>query len=108
MGPSTWEGPMSRAEGRDGSEEQDRDTRQEPGPIEEFVASLTPEERLLVRLKAELYEGSWDELVADLEARLHGRPYILKLATRIEDDLARIDRLRRSEVERRINLEDFC
>lgn len=99
---------MSRNRGRDGSGKRAPRVGRRGGPVEEFVTSLAPEERLLVRLKAELYEGSWEELVADLEARLQGRPYILKLATRIEDDLARIRRLRAFEQEQGIKLEEFC
>lgn len=65
--------------------------------VERFVASLAREERMLVVLKAELYEGSWDEMAADLKARLSGGPYIFKLAHRISDDLERIERLRSFE-----------
>ena len=65
--------------------------------VRQFVDSLTREERMLVVLKRELYEGDWDEMVADLQARLEGRPYIFKLAHRITDDLERIGRLRRFE-----------
>ena len=35
-----------------------------------FVIGMTTEERLLVVLKKELYAGSWDEILADLQARL--------------------------------------
>lgn len=62
--------------------------------IRRFVEGMTSEERMLVVLKRELYESSWDEMEADLKARLEGRPYIFKLAHRIADDLERIDRLR--------------
>jgi hypothetical protein len=65
--------------------------------VRRFVESMTNEERMLVLLKHELYEGSWDEMVADLTARLEGRPYIFKLAHRIVDDLERIGRLREFE-----------
>ena len=65
----------------------------------EFKRSLTPEEKVLIRVRDTLYEGSWDELEADLRARLGGKPYIFKLATRIEEDLARIERLRGFERE---------
>ena len=61
--------------------------------IRRFVESLTSEERMLVLLKGELYEGSWDEMKDDLRARLEGRPYIFKLAHRIADDLARMEKL---------------
>lgn len=61
--------------------------------IRRFVESLSSEERMLVLLKGELYEGSWDEMKVDLRARLEGRPYIFKLAHRIADDLTRIEKL---------------
>lgn len=69
-----------------------------------FVAGLTREERMLVVVRDELYGGSWAEMRADLEARLEGRPYIFKLAHRIEDDLDRIERMREFEQARGINL----
>ena len=62
-----------------------------------FVAGLTSEERVLVVLKHALYEDSWDEMLLDLQARLDGRPYIFKLANRIEDDIDRIDRMKEFE-----------
>ncbi|MCD6303335.1 MAG: hypothetical protein J7M21_00040 [Planctomycetes bacterium] len=75
--------------------------------VEQFVRQLSPEERLLVVLKAELYEGSWDEMEADLRARLEGRPYIFKLAHRISDDLERIRRLRAFEESCGVDLGDY-
>lgn len=55
---------------------------------------LSPEDRMLVRLRDQLYGGNWEEMVLDLQCRLRGEPYIFKLASRIQDDLDRIDRLR--------------
>ena len=75
--------------------------------VRRFVGSMTNEERMLVVLKRELYEGSWDEMVADLTARLDGRPYIFKLAHRIADDLERIGHLREFEQHRGVDLSDF-
>jgi len=74
--------------------------------VQQFVESLTREERMLVVLKRELYEGDWDEMVADLQARLEGRPYIFKLAHRITDDLERIHRLRQFEQSSGVDLCD--
>ena len=43
--------------------------------LRRFVETMANEERMLVVLKRELYEGSWDEMVADLRARLlNGTP----------------------------------
>lgn len=75
--------------------------------IQQFARSLTREERMLVVLKRELYEGQWDEMIADLRARLAGGPYIFKLANRIEDDLERIERLRSFENQHQVDLSEL-
>ena len=75
--------------------------------VQRVVDLLRSEERMLVVLKRELYEGSWDEMAADLQARLAGKPYIFKLAHRIEDDLGRIDRLRAIEQRYGVDLSDY-
>ena len=72
-----------------------------------FVDRMTCEERLLVVLKKELYEGSWDEMLADLQARLNNQPYIFKLATRITDDVDRINRLNEFERNNDVDLGDY-
>jgi hypothetical protein len=75
--------------------------------VQQFVQGMPSEERMLVVLKGELYEGSWDDMVADLQARLEGRPYIFKLAHRIADDLERIERLRQFERACGVDLSDY-
>jgi len=79
------------------------DVRQE---VRRFVGAMTSEERMLVVLRHELYDGSWDEMEKDLRARLEGRPYIFKLAHRIADDLERIGRLRDFERSVGVDLTD--
>jgi hypothetical protein len=74
--------------------------------IEHAVATLSREERMLVVVCRELYDRDWDEMIADMQARLNGKPYIFKLATRIEDDLLRIQRLRQLEKELGTELAD--
>jgi hypothetical protein len=54
-----------------------------------------------------LYDGQWEEMQADLESRLKGKPYIFKLVNRIQDDLKRMSRLRSLEAELRVDLVDF-
>ena len=71
---------------------------------EDYVRSLTREEAQLLALRTYLYEGSWDDMVADLVARREGRPFVFKLQTRIEEDLQRIENLRRYEAENRVDL----
>lgn len=75
--------------------------------VRRFVEGMTREERMLVVLKRELYESNWDEMETDLTARLEGRPYIFKLAHRIEDDLARIRKLRAFEKQCNVDLGDY-
>ena len=68
---------------------------------------LSPEEKILVIIRDELYSGSWDEMLEDLRARLESRPYVLKLSGRIESDIERITRLRSMEQENDIDLADY-
>jgi len=68
---------------------------------------MSREEHVLLVLRHELYEGSWDEMEADLRARLEGRPYIFKLANRIADDLDRIQRLREFERIHDVDLSNY-
>ncbi|MBN1942971.1 MAG: hypothetical protein JW849_06720 [Phycisphaerae bacterium] len=83
------------------------DTDEAGRDVQWFVNALAGEERMLVILKRELYEGNWDEMVADLRARLAGRPFIFKLAHRIEEDLERIVRLRAFETQHGIDLSEY-
>ena len=62
---------------------------------------------MLVTLRDELYSGSWEKMQQDLKDRLRGRPYIFKLAHRIKDDLARIEKLEEYEKKHGVNLRDF-
>lgn len=71
---------------------------------EAFVEALSAEERMLVRLRDELYEGSWPTMRRDLENRLTGKPYIFKLVSRIEHDLQAVDLLAAYERRRDVNL----
>ncbi len=75
--------------------------------VEAFVGQLSEEHRMLVILKSQLYGGSWEPMLEDLQNRLSGKPYIFKLVHRIQDDIERIDQLRRFESENGIDLADF-
>lgn len=66
-------------------------------PPQEFLASLSEPERMVLVVRDDLYEHSWKRMETDLRNRLQGRPYIFKLVNRIEADLAVIDLLRRYE-----------
>jgi len=74
---------------------------------EQFVAGLAEEDVMLLRLRDELYDGRWDAMLADLNDRLQGKPYVFKLAHRIQDDIERIERLNRFERQNSVNLADY-
>lgn len=76
-------------------------------PHSAFFRSLRREEKQLVALKRYLYDGAWDEIVKDLEARRDGKPFVLELTTRIEEDLERIRRLAEYEREHGVDLSDY-
>jgi len=76
-------------------------------PHAEFVRLLSPEEKMLITLRDELYVGSWERMLSDLRDRLKGRPYIFKLVNRIEEDLVRIERLQGYEAKHGVNLSDL-
>ncbi len=79
----------------------------ETDKILRFVKQLSPEEKMLVILKKELYEGSWQAMRNDLENRLQGKPYIFKLANRIQEDMERILTLQKFETENHVDLADY-
>lgn len=78
-----------------------------PNAHQKFADGLPAEERMLVVLRDELYSGSWDRMLVDLRDRLKGRPYIFKLVNRIQDDIARIEKLQDYEKKHNINLAEF-
>ena len=74
---------------------------------EKYCTGLSADERMLVALRDDLYEGSWDQMMRDLEDRLKGKPYIFKLVNRIQDDIQRIEKLRSYENKHRVNLANW-
>jgi hypothetical protein len=74
---------------------------------DKFLSGLSPDEKTLVTLRDELYNGSWDLMLGDLRDRLKGKPYIFKLVNRIQDDIARIEKLAEYEKKHKINLADY-
>ncbi|UCC97668.1 MAG: hypothetical protein JSW66_17715 [Phycisphaerales bacterium] len=72
--------------------------------VSSFVAGLSDEHRMLVILKAQLYGGTWEPMLDDLQNRLEGKPYIFKLANRIKDDIERIEQMRTFEQEHNVDL----
>ena len=73
-------------------------------PHEELLQSLTPEEEQLIYIRDFLYDGDWDEILKDLNARRAGKPFVFKLNSRIDEDLKRIEKLRDYEKKHSVNL----
>jgi len=74
---------------------------------ERFLSGLSEKEKTLLILRDELYEGSWQEMVMDLTARLQKGPQVFDLTETIEADLERIEELARYEKEHEVNLGEF-
>jgi len=62
---------------------------------------------MLIVLKSQLYGSSWEPMLDDLRNRLDGRPYIFKLASRIQDDIDRIEKMQKFEKDYGIDLTDY-
>ena len=75
--------------------------------VSDFVAVLSEEHRMLVVLKSQLYGGTWEPMLEDLQNRLAGKPYIFKLVNRIKDDIERIEQMQKFEAEHNIDLADY-
>ena len=75
--------------------------------VSDYVERLSEEHRMLVVLKAQLYDGTWEPMLDDLRNRLEGKPYIFKLANRIQDDIRRIEEMQEFEAEHNIDLADY-
>ena len=73
----------------------------------EFVSGLSEEHQMLIVLKSQLYSNSWEPMLDDLRNRLDGKPYIFKLASRIQDDVDRIEKMQKFEKDYDINLADY-
>ena len=75
--------------------------------VRDYVDGLSNEHRMLVVLKRQLYDGSWEPMLDDLKNRLADKPYIFKLVNRIQDDIERIQGMQKFEQERNIDLADY-
>ncbi|MHC4337598.1 MAG: hypothetical protein ACYSTG_06570 [Planctomycetota bacterium] len=75
--------------------------------VSDFVNGLSEEHRMLVILKAQLYDDTWEPMLDDLQNRLAGKPYIFKLANRIKDDIERIEQMQKFEAEHNVDLADY-
>jgi len=50
-------------------------------------------DELLIKVRDELYSGSWRKMLKDLNSRLTGKPKIFRLNKKIEADIAAIKKL---------------
>ncbi|MEJ2647496.1 MAG: hypothetical protein P8016_03680 [Sedimentisphaerales bacterium] len=75
--------------------------------VDDYVAGLSEEHRMLVTLKSQLYGGTWEPMLDDLQNRLDGKPYIFKLVNRIKDDILRIKEMKEFEEENNVDLADY-
>lgn len=75
--------------------------------VQDYIGRLSDEHRMLVILKAQIYDDSWEPMLDDLKNRLAGKPYIFKLMNRIQDDIARIEEMQKFEQEHNIDLADY-
>jgi hypothetical protein len=75
--------------------------------ISDFIAGLSDEHRMLVILKAQLYGGTWEPMLDDLQNRLEGKPYIFKLVNRIKEDIKRIEQMRKFEEQHNVDLAEY-
>jgi len=73
----------------------------------DFVSSLDDGDRMLVVLKAQLYDGTWEPMLDDLENRLLSKPHIFKLAKRIKDDIERIQKMQEFEAKNNVDLAEY-
>ena len=89
-----------------GNTEKSRDAVAD-GVVSDFVKHLTDEQRMLVVLKSQLYDGKWEPMLDDLRNRLAGKPYIFKLVNRIQDDTERIKEMIEFEAGHNIDLADY-
>jgi hypothetical protein len=76
-------------------------------PLRRFLDRLSQQQKMLLVLKRDLYDGDWQPMVADLENRLAGRPYVVSLGQRIAEDLERITQMRELEAHYEVDLAAF-
>ena len=83
------------------------DEKERKNAIDDFVKTLSAEHKMLIILKSQLYGGKWEPMYQDLKNRLEGKPYIFKLANRINDDIERIEKMKQFEQQFGCDLLDY-
>jgi hypothetical protein len=89
------------------SEQGQEGVQAESKVIRDYLAQLSEECRMLAVLKKQIYGGSWEPMLDDLRNRLTGKPYIFKLANRIQDDIERIEEMSSFERDNGIDLSNY-
>ena len=82
-------------------------TKTASGGVEEFARGLAETERIALIVRDELFGGSWENMRRDLEARAAGRPFVFRLASRIDEDLKAVAKLSAFERRRKVNLAEY-
>lgn len=72
-----------------------------------FAECLSSGEKMLIRIRDELYEGSWELMLKDLKQRLEGKIYIFRLVNKISQDIEGIKKLRKYELAHKTNLNKY-
>lgn len=79
----------------------------------EFARKLRSEDKILIRLVEDLFDGNWDAMIEDVRDRQAGRPYLFEqpwasnAAERLSEHLDWIQRLRDYEAEHKIRLVNY-
>lgn len=83
------------------------DEKKRKNAVADFVKGLSTEQKMLIVLKSQLYGGKWEPMYQDLKNRLEGKPYIFKLANRINDDIERIEQMKLFEQQFGVDLCEY-
>jgi hypothetical protein len=96
------------------AEPQDSARHDVASEVSAFLAGLDEQERMLIVLCRQLYEGQWDDMLQDLQDRLEGRSHVFewgppspRLRTTIADHMAIIHRLRAFERDHGVSLTEL-
>ena len=87
-----------------GAEKNEMSTIDKEKLAKEFINSLDQSVKVLIILREELYDGSWELMLKDLQSRLKGEPFIYKLANQIDADIQGIAKIQSFEEKNSINL----
>ena len=98
----------SKGPGKSGAAPRKRGAKEKASQsVEEFARGLAETERIALIVRDELFGGSWENMQRDLEARAAGRPFVFRLASRIEEDLKAVAKLSAFERRRKVNLAEY-